>query len=79
MLVEKSTQKLWKSTYRCDRCGVITEKKGRIGLYIQRNTETPRKYVDLCVSCFKSLERGIKKGAKDAKNKTQRISEKISN
>lgn len=79
MLVEKSCQKKVRSLYECDRCGKQVIKRQRIGLYIQKETETPRKYLDLCLKCFKSLERGIKKGANNANSKTQRISEKISN
>lgn len=79
MLLEKSSQKKVRSIYECDRCGRKVTKKQRIGLYIQKETETPRKYLDLCFRCFKALERGIEKGANNAGSKTQRISEKISN
>lgn len=55
-----------KSTYKCDRCEKIITKRHRIGIYIQNNTETPKKYCDLCERCFRALERGIKNGkAKD--------------
>lgn len=51
-----------KSTYKCDRCEKIITKKHRIGLYIQKDTETPKKYCDLCLRCFRALQRGIEKG-----------------
>lgn len=75
MLVEKSTQKQWKSMYECDRCGLKTEKKDRVGIYIQRDTETPKKYSDLCIKCFKALNRGIKKGRTN--ERIQEIGKKI--
>lgn len=67
MLIDKSCQKGIKSIYKCDRCGTKTIKKHRIGVYIQNDTETPKKYCDLCEKCFRALDRGIKKGKKNGK------------
>lgn len=68
MLINKSCQKGVKSIYKCDRCGRKTIKKHRIGLYIQNDTETPKKYCDLCERCFSSMDRGIFKKREESKN-----------
>lgn len=62
MLVEKSCQKEVKSIYKCDRCGKSVDVKNKIGIYTQKHLSNSRKYCDLCLRCFRALERGIEKG-----------------
>ena len=68
MLINKSCQKGVKSIYKCDRCGTNTIKKHRIGICIQKDRETPKKYCDLCERCFSSMDRGIFKKREESKN-----------
>lgn len=66
MLVKTDFKNQFRSTYVCDRCGKEMDVKHKIGLYKQEYLKNSKKYCDLCLKCFKALERGIKNGkAKD--------------
>ena len=62
MLVNKDLKNQFKSTYECDRCGKIVDVKHKIGLFKQEYLSNQKKYCDLCLKCFRALDRGIKKG-----------------
>lgn len=65
MLIKKDFKNQFESTYVCDRCGKKVDVKNKIGLYKQEYLTNAKKYCDLCLNCFKSLERGIKNGKKN--------------
>ena len=65
MLVKTDFKNQFRSTYVCDRCGKEMDVKHKIGLYKQEYLKNSKKYCDLCLKCFKALDRGIKKGKKN--------------
>lgn len=63
MLLKTSYTKLSKSEYECDRCKKKGTAEDMVKVLIQRPSEKyPKKKWDLCLNCYRSLVRGIKKG-----------------
>ena len=65
MLLKINIQNKNRSTYQCDRCGRVIDVKHKITIYSQKYLCNSKKYCDLCLSCFRALDRGIKKGKKN--------------
>lgn len=65
MLLKINIQNKNRSTYQCDRCGKVVDVKHKITIYSQKYLCNSKKYCDLCVKCFRALDRGIKKGKKN--------------
>ena len=63
MLITKNRKDNLKSIYMCDRCKKEISIKERKGIYVTSlNTTIPKKKWDFCISCYKSLVRGVEKG-----------------
>lgn len=70
MLLKVNLQSNLNSMYECDRCKALITTRERHTLYHQNYRIGKIKYCDLCETCFRAMDRGIKKGKKDARNKT---------
>lgn len=64
MVIEINKYYKEKTIYECDRCKAKVHTSQRKGIYITNETGQPNKRWDLCMNCFKLLERGIAKGIK---------------
>lgn len=63
MLLKKSYTNLTLTKYECDRCKKQGTANEMIKIGIQKpNDKSLTKKWDLCLNCYRSLVRGIKKG-----------------
>ena len=63
MLITKNRKDSLKSIYMCDRCKKEISINERWGIYVGLpNKTTSKKKWDFCISCYKSLVRGVEKG-----------------
>lgn len=61
MLINKNFFDKNKSKYCCDRCKSEMLLNNRYSIYIGLGSRTAHKRWDLCIRCYKLLEKGIEK------------------